>query len=96
MATQEFEDQYFKEIIYKRVDENDKDELDDIYEMIYKPNKNYKKRKKMEQIEFLKYMSFHLDDEKEYIKDYLRIFGKYFVKVNKNKCKIIINVKLKK
>ena len=36
---------------------------------------------------------FLLDDEKEYTEDVIRILGKYFVKQNKNECKIIYNSK---
>ena len=57
------------------------------YEMIYKPNEN--KEEKKEKMEF-----FEL--EKEYTGELLRIFGSYFVKHNKNNCRIIYKNKLYK
>ena len=57
--------------------------------MIYKPNEKDKKEK----IKNLKKERFLLDDEKEYTEDVIRIFGKYFVIRNKNKCKIVYNNK---
>ena len=70
MSNHEFEDYYLDEMIYKRDDRDNKNELDDIYLMIYKQNENKK-------------------EEKEYIEDFIRILGEYFVKANKNKCKIV-------
>ena len=70
MSNHEFEDYYLDEMIYKRDDRDNKNELDDIYLMIYKQNENKK-------------------EEKEYIEDFTRILGEYFVKTNKNKCKIV-------
>jgi len=60
--------------------------------MIYKPNEN-KKEKKDKMKKFKEELDYLLDDEKEYKEDVIRIFGKYFVKQNKNKCKIIYNNK---
>ena len=48
-----------------------------------------KKKKKKKKKQFKEDGDFIFDDEKEYNEDILRIFGKYFVKHNKNKCKII-------
>ena len=59
--------------------------------MIYKPNEN-KKEKKDKMKKFKEELDYLLDDEKEYKEDVIRIFGKYFVKQNKNKCKIIKNM----
>ena len=56
--------------------------------MIYKPNEN-EKEKIAKKEQFKEEHDFIFDDEKEYNDDILRIFGKYFVKHNKNKCKII-------
>ena len=50
MSTHKFVDYYCDEMIYKQYDKDDKTaELDDIYEMIYKPNEN-KEEKKRKQI----------------------------------------------
>ena len=88
MSTQKYEGYCLDEMIYKEADKDDEDELDDIYVMIYKPNEN--KEEKIEKMEELKkYHVLLLDDEKEYTEDVLRILGKYFVKQNKNKCKIV-------
>ena len=69
------------------------DELEDnkYFIMIYKPNIN--KKEKEEIIKKLKDDLFPFDDEKDYKEDVIRIFGKKFVKHNKNKCKIIYNNK---
>ena len=69
------------------------DELEDnkYFIMIYKPNIN--KKEKEEIIKKLKENGFPFDDEKDYKEDVIRIFGKDFVKQNKNKCKIIYNNK---
>ena len=67
-------------------------ENDMCFIMIYKPNEN-KKEKKDKMIKFKEGIDFLLDDEKEYTEDVIRIFGKYFVEQNKNKCKIIYNNK---
>ena len=66
-----------------------------IFEMIYKPYENKKElEEKNEKLKKLKEeYNFSLDDEKEYTEDAIRIFGKYFVKHNKHKCKIIYNNK---
>ena len=62
------------------------------YKMIYKLNENKKEKKnKMEKLRDNE--EFFLYDEREYEEDIIRIFGKYFVKENKNKCKIIYNNK---
>ena len=67
-------------------------ERDGILIMIYTPNEN--KTEKQEKIKELrkKYKSL-LDSEREYKEDEIRIFGKSFVKHNRNKCKIIYNNK---
>ena len=67
-------------------------ENDMCFIMIYKPNEN-KKEKKDKMKKFKEGIDFLLDDEKEYTEDVIRIFGKYFVEQNKNKCKIIYNNK---
>ena len=59
-----------------------------IYKMVYKPKEN-KEEKKDKKEELKDNEEFFLDDKREYEKDIIRIFGKYFVKENKNKCKII-------
>ena len=59
-----------------------------LYNVIYKPNEN-KKEKKERIKKFKMDYNFILDDVKEYSEDILRLFGKKFVKKNKNKCKII-------
>ena len=62
------------------------------FEIIYKPNEN--KKEKIEKIKNLKkQFNFFLDTDKEYSGDVLRIFGKKFVKHNKNKCILIYNNK---
>ena len=66
--------------------------IDKYFIMIYKPNEN-KKEKKEEMKKLKEEDDFLLDDEKEYTEDVIRILGKYFVKQNKNKCKIIYNNK---
>jgi len=65
---------------------------DEYFIMVYKPNEN-KNEKKDKIKEFKEEIGFLLDDGKEYKEDVIRIFGKYFVKQNKNKCKIIYNKK---
>jgi len=73
------------------------DMIDQSYEnnkyfiMIYKPNEN--KEEIEETIKKLMREHFIFDDEKEIKEDVIRIFGKYFVELNKNKCKIIYNNK---
>ena len=65
---------------------------DEIYFiMLYKPNEN--KKEKQDIIKKLKEMNFPLDDEKDYKEDVIKIFGRYFVEQNGNKCKIIYNNK---
>ena len=59
--------------------------------MIYKPNINEKEKQEM--INKFKKFHFPFDDEKDYKEDVIRIFGKKFIKHNKNKCKIIYNNK---
>ena len=67
-------------------------EKNKIFIMIYKPNEN--KKEKLEIFKELKKKgNYFLSDEKEYSDDVIRIFGKYFVKQNKNRCKIIYNNK---
>ena len=70
----------------------DKEENNKYFIMIYKPNINEKE--KQEIIKKLKEDRFPFDDEKDYKEDVIRIFGKKFIKHNKNKCKIIYNNKL--
>ena len=60
--------------------------------MIYKPNENGKEKKDILKKSKEEY-NYLLDDEKEYTEDIIRIFGKYFVEQNRNKCKIIYNNK---
>ena len=69
------------------------DELEDnkYFIMIYKPNINEKEKEEI--IKKLKEDNFRFDDEKDYKEDVIRIFGKDFVKQNKNNCKIIYNNK---
>ena len=59
------------------------------YEMIYKPNEN--KEEKKEKMKYYKFI-----DKKEYTGELLRIFGRYFVKHNKNNCRIIYKNKIYK
>ena len=59
-----------------------------LYEIIYKPNED-KKEKKEKMKNFKRDYNFNLDNAIEYSEDILRIFGKKFVKNNKNKCRII-------
>ncbi len=67
-------------------------EINKYFKMIYKPNENKKEKK-----EIIKKMidedGFEFNDEKETKEEVIRILGKYFVKQNKNKCKIIYNNK---
>ena len=72
----------------------DKEENNKYFIMIYKPNIN--KKEKQEIIEKFKDYLFPFDDEKDYKEDAIRIFGKDFVKQNKNNCKIIYNNKNKR
>ena len=51
------------------------------------------KEKKEEIIKLKEEKIFILNDKKEYTDNLIRIFGKNFVKQNKNKCKIIFNNK---
>ena len=85
------------EMIYRQDDNEQKfsceiKEENNEFKMIYKPNENKnEKKKKLE--EFKEYNSFHFEDDKEYSGDILRILDKYFIKQNKNKCKLIYNNK---
>ena len=93
MSFEKLEESIYYEMINKTDEKNQKIILERyenniIYEMIYKPNEN-KKEKKEKKKQFKEDGEFIFDDEKEYNDDVLRIFGKYFVKHNKNKCKII-------
>ena len=93
MSFEKLKEFIYYEMIYQTNEKNQKIILERyennlIYEMIYKPNEN-KKEKKEKKKEFKEDDEFIFDDEKEYNDDVLRIFGKYFVKHNKNKCKII-------
>ena len=67
-------------------------EINKYIKMIYKQNENKKEKK-----EIIKKMidedGFKFDDEKEKKEEVIKILGKYFVKQNKNKCKIIYNNK---
>ena len=67
-------------------------EYEKYFIMIYKPNEN-KKEKKDKIKKFKEENKYRLDNEKEYTGDVIKIFGKYFVKQNKNKCEIIYNNK---
>ena len=70
------------------------DKLDDdkYFKMIYKPNEN--KENIQNRIFKLKDEdAFDFDDEKDYNEDVIRILGKYFIKQNENKCKLIYNNK---
>ena len=61
--------------------------------MVYKPYENKEEKKeKMEKLRLER--EFYLNDEKEYTKDVLRILGKYFVKKNKIRCKVIYKNKI--
>ena len=58
------------------------------FEMIYKSNENIdEKKKKLKR--FKEYNLFHFVYNKEYSGDVIRIFDKYFINHNKNKCKLI-------
>ena len=59
------------------------------FKMIYKPNIINEKEKKKIIKKMIKEHWFIFNDEKEIKEDVIRILGKYFVKENKNKCKII-------
>ena len=67
-------------------------EYEKYFIMIYKPNENKKEKKDIIK-KFKKENKYRLDNEKEYAGDVIKIFGKYFVKQNKNKCEIIYNNK---
>ena len=84
LIEQDFE--YIEFNMMEKSNENDK-----YFIMIYKPNIN--KKEKQEIIKKLKDARFPFDDEKDYKEDVIRIFGKKFIKHNKNKCKIIYNNK---
>jgi len=75
-----------QQILYEINKENN------IFKMIYKPNENkYRKKRKLE--EFKTFNRFHFLYAKEYSGDVIRILDKYFIKHNKNKCKLIYNNK---
>ena len=58
------------------------------FEMIYKPNDN--KKEKIEKLKkYKEEYNYFLDSDKDYSGDFLRLFGRYFVNHNKNKCKLI-------
>ena len=63
---------------------NKSNEKDRYLSIIYKQIKD-----KKEKIKNLKENGFKFYDKKEYEGNVLRIFGKDFVKQNKNKCKIV-------
>ena len=93
MSFEKLEESIYYEMINKTDEKNQKIILERyennlIYEMIYKPNENKKEKKEIKK-QFKEDHAFIFDDEKEYNEDILRIFSKYFVKYNKNKCKII-------
>ena len=86
MLSENYEEYIIYDMIYNL------NEIDNIIILIYKSKED--KENKKEKIKVLKEQhGFYLDDEKEYNEDVLRIFGKYFVNQNKNKCKIIYNNK---
>ena len=58
---------------------------------IYKPGEN--KKEKRDIIKILKEAYFPLDDGLDFKENIIKIFGRYFVKQNGNKCKIIYNDK---
>ena len=62
------------------------------FKMIYKPIKNKKEKKKIIK-KMIDEDGFIFNDEKEIKENIIRIFGKYFIKQNKNKCYIIYNNK---
>ena len=68
----------------------DEEEEHKYFIMIYKLNIDKEEKQKI--IKKLKKFGFRFD-EKDYKEDAIRILGKYFVKQNKNKCKIIYNNK---
>ena len=58
------------------------------FEMIYNPNDN--KKEKIEKLKkYKEEYNYFLDSDKDYSRDFLRLFGRYFVNHNKNKCKLI-------
>ena len=61
------------------------------FTMIYKLNID--KKEKQEIVKKLKETYFPLEDEKDFKEEIIRIFDKYFVEQNGNKCKIIYNNK---
>ena len=62
------------------------------FEMIYNPNDN--KKEKIEKLKkYKEEYNYFLDSDKDYSGDFLRLFGRYFVNRNKNKCKIIYKTK---
>ena len=72
------------------------DKIDKPYQkyfiMIYKLNKNKKEKKKI--IKEMKDGKYHFDNEKDGSDvNVIRIFGKYFIKENQNKSKIVYNNK---
>ena len=69
----------------------DKSDNEIYFIMIYKPKEN--KKEKQDIIKKLKENYFPLDGEKDFEEDVVRIFGRYFVGQNINKCKIIYNNK---
>ena len=83
-------EQNYKYTGYKMMEKPN--EYEKYFIMIYKPNEN-KKEKKDKIKKFKEENKYRLDNEKEYAGDVIKIFGKYFVKQNKNKCEIIYNNK---
>ena len=69
----------------------DKSDNEIYFIMIYEPKEN--KKEKQDIIKKLKENYFPLDGEKDFEEDLIRIFGRYFVGQNINKCKIIYNNK---
>ena len=68
--------------IMEKSNENDKYLI-----MIYKPNEN--KKEKIDILKIFKSREKFIFVEREYTGEIIRLFGKYFVKQNSNKCKII-------
>ena len=58
-----------------------------IFNLVYKPNENTSE--KTDKLNKLKEDGFIFSEDNEYTGEVFRIFGKEFIKRNKNKCKII-------
>jgi len=71
-----------QKIFYEIKEENNS------FKIIYKPNEN--KNEKMEMLmKFYLVYFFRFEDEKEYSGDLIKLLDRYFIKHNKNKCKLI-------